>query len=148
MGVIVTRNQCVVGVQRVIKPRAEVDEAGGLEHPQTNLLRIEVRVKNRSLDEVIVVDLAPLNIHKERSLLLNQRPAEIPAILAQLKRRTIRGERVARIQALVVKVQERAAAKLVCARPGKHVDPSRGLIILCREGILVDANFADRTLRR
>src|SRR2546425_3823435 len=102
MGVIVACHQCVVGIQRVIKTRAEVDEAGGLEHPLTDLLGIEVRVKNRSLDEVIIVDLAPLYIQKKRSLLLNQRPAEIPAKLTNLKWRTIRSKRVTRIQALVV----------------------------------------------
>src|SRR6185503_20629784 len=92
-----------------------------------------------------------VDVEKERHLVLDYGSAKVPAVLANLKRRTLARayrEGITRVQTFIGEVEIEAAAKFVSAGTGKNIDTSRRLIVFSREWILVDANFANGFFRR
>ena len=73
------------------------------------------------------------------------------AELALLIRRTLTGanrKRISRVKTLILKICIERAAELVRAGPGQNIYARRGLIVLRRERILINADLADGFLRR
>src|SRR6185437_10148282 len=84
-------------------------------------------------------------------LALLQRAAQAAAILTLLVGRALaRADRegIARVQTLVLKICVETAAQLVCSGASQDVDPARRLIVFRRERILLNADLANRFLRR
>src|SRR6185295_17399271 len=94
---------------------------------------------------------AAVEVKKERHLVLDYGSADVPAVLANLKRSTLARadcEGIARVQTFVCEVEIDAAAEFISPGTRKNIYPSGRLIIFRRKRILVNANLADRFFRR
>ena len=110
---------------------------------------IECGVENDGVDELVLIGLASLEVEEEGRLSLDDRPAQISAVAAQLVWRADQRKRIARIEAFVAKVEEGLAAYLVGAGLGEYLDASVAETFILRgEWISVDADFSNRLLRR
>src|SRR6185295_9505895 len=84
---VVTGNQRVAGIDRVVETRTE--ERVPLRHEESlaEFKRIQVRVEHGSANEFIVVGFDATEGYKERRFSLHQRSVEVRLKLAKLKRR-------------------------------------------------------------
>src|SRR5438067_9292101 len=101
----VARDERVALIQLIINARAESRARIGCQHRQIKWRDVQRRVENSRVDDGIVLNRAPLEIQEERSLLLNNRAADLDAVLTRLKRRAVRRKRIARVHALVVETE-------------------------------------------
>jgi len=105
-------------------------------------------IQNGAVDNCSVVDGVPLDIERERGSLA-QRSAHIAAVLLQQERRLLSGVRIPRIPEVVAEVVEGRPTEPVAAGLGEDLDAAGAeRVVLGREGVGVDPNFADRLFRR
>ena len=55
----ITSDQCVVGVDLVIEPRADLRTAGGSLHYLGERDNIELRIQNDRINRIVVINFAP-----------------------------------------------------------------------------------------
>src|SRR5579862_4034195 len=90
----------------------------------------------------------PLDIERKRRAAA-ERAGQVSAILLQNKRGLLLRVRISRIPEAVAEIVESGTVKLVGPRLGEYFDAAVAeLVVLRRERILIDADFADGLLRR
>jgi hypothetical protein len=100
------------------------------------------------IDDRAVIDLAPLEIQKEGGP-LTERPAHRAAVLFQEEWRLFLRVGIPRVEDVIAEIEESLAVQLIRARFGEDLDAAiTQLAELGRERVLIDAYFADRSLRR
>ena len=145
----VAEHQGIVRAELIIHPRADIGEpARRGEHAGERLVASVWRIERDGIGDRAVVHHVALRIQRERRL-PGQRPAGVALELIQQKRRLRRRVRVARVPEIVGEVPLRRPVVLVGARLGEDLDLAvTQLVVLRRKWVLVDANLADRFLRR
>src|SRR5258706_10555619 len=103
--VFVAGYQGVIRIDLIINSRAEFSAPIWCRNSIAEGNDIQICVKNGPIDHGIVVDVALLEINKERSLLLGDRAAEIATILSRKIRRPRRRKWIARVQRLVIEAK-------------------------------------------
>lgn len=110
--------------------------------------RSEIAIEDDGVDDRITLLVVGGAGEKERGLLADgsvNAAVEINGVIRWLRA----GVGIARVEAVVVAAELEVAVELVAARFGEDLDAAQAeRIILCREGILVDTNFADGRLGR
>src|ERR1043166_42395 len=88
---------------------------------------IVIRVEHLSHDQCFVVDVALVEIDKERRLLFRNRSANISAVLACLNRWPLRPGRnwVSGLQRIVIEVERRLTAETIGARFSENLDTAK-----------------------
>src|SRR5438270_6725546 len=81
MRIGVAGDERVALIQLVINTRAESRARIGRQHRQIKWRDVQRRVENSRVDDGIVLNRAALEIQEERSLLLNNRAADLDAVL-------------------------------------------------------------------
>ena len=111
--------------------------------------RVQVRAEKRPADDRHVVDRPAIRLERERCLPAGHRSAQVGAEHAALVVGRVRREGIARVQRLVVEVERDLATEVLGAGLRQDLDPAvAGPIELGREGAAVQADLADRRLRR
>src|SRR5208337_493984 len=157
---LIANGKSVFLAQLQVEPRRDfdarsraVDSAGRVDHVSTRVRRNEVWARPRSLNwnadgvDAGVGIVAAFNAEEVRSLLVECAADGAVVLDGVVGRR--RSKRVAGIERAVVALQEAPPMQRIGARFGENLDASiTNVVELRREWILVDANLADRRLRR
>src|SRR2546425_9075387 len=102
-------------MERVVESGAEAQKTGWHDYAFANRHGSEAGIKNPSLDQLVVILLASLQIEVEGGLSLVDRTAQISAVLAQLIWRASGSEGGPRVEALIVGIVEEGTPKLLRA---------------------------------
>src|SRR6185436_14202722 len=100
---VVTRDERVIGIDRVIKTWTEERIALGCNKRVTDFQPVEVFVKHSRANQLVVVGFDASEVDEERRLSLDDGSAEIHIVLANLKRCSLAGrnrKRITRVQTL------------------------------------------------
>src|SRR5438046_5106696 len=98
-----------------------------------------------------LLDLHSFPTRRSSDLLCAQRTAEISVVLRRIvaRRRSAALERVFRVERRGVAHHPELSVELVRSRPGQNLyAPVAQFVVLRRERVLIDANLANRSLRR
>src|ERR1035441_1597574 len=116
-------------------------------HPGEALGQQRLWVERHRIDDVSVVGHLALQVQGERRTLVHG-AAQAAAQLLQMKRRLPGGVSVARVPNVVGEIVADRPAELVRARLGEDLDAAQAeLVILRREGILIELDLTDGFLR-
>src|SRR5882724_2966332 len=146
----IANGQSVLGAELIVDSR--VDSETALSRPKHISEGIDDRqclwIERDCVDDRAVVDLIAPHIEKERGAFVNS-AAHTAAIFLQKKRRFLKRVRVARVPKLISEVEVDRALELICSGLRENLDSAKTELVVFRsERILVDANFANRFLRR
>src|SRR5947208_10399034 len=117
--VFVAGDQRVVLVDLIIEPRTEFDAAIRQRNGFGKRNNVEARIENRRIDDCLIVDVALLDVEKERCFLFRDRTAEVAAQLPRHVRGSRQRERIARIQDLIVEIETGLTPKPVSSWTGE-----------------------------
>src|SRR5205807_7682939 len=115
-------HQRVLRIELIVNARAELCAAIGDGNGLAERNDVQILIENRGIDDGFVIDVALLEIEKEGSLLLSNRPAQVAAVIAHHVRRARRRKRIERVQRLIIKAEGRLTAKSIGARFRKYFD--------------------------
>ena len=91
--VTVTRNQSVVGIELVVDAGTETQVPARYDHAEALIHRIEIRIQGSDIHQLIIINLASIEVDKERCFLFDYRPTEIPTKASDLIRGATTGKR-------------------------------------------------------
>src|SRR6185503_4610123 len=85
---VVTKDERVIGVDRVVDSRAEEQVTARHDEALAKLHHVEIIVEHGRADQFVVICLETGEIEKERSLLSHQWTTRVHVVLANLKGRS------------------------------------------------------------
>ena len=132
MLIFVPSNQRIVLVELIIEPRTEFDAAIRQRNRFGKRNNVEARIENRRIDDCLIVDVALLDVKKERCFLFRNRAAEVAAQLPRHVRGSRQRERIARIQHLIVEIETGLTPKTIRSWSGENFDPAKARPIIFR----------------
>ncbi len=105
-------------------------------------------VEDQGIDGSKIIDIAPLDIKEERSLLA-QRAADVSVVLGRIVTRLRTGEGIGGVERRIVSLDEKLAVIFVGAGLGKDFNAAIAqLVVFRREWILIDPDLANGRLGR
>src|SRR5437764_14863490 len=128
--IFVAGDQRVVLIELIIEPRTEFEAAIRQRNGFGKRNDVEARIENRRIDDCLIVDVALLDVKKERCFLFRDRTAEVAAQLPRHVRGSRQREWIARIQNLIVEIEASLTPKTIRSWSAETFDPAKARPII------------------
>ena len=143
--ILVARGQRVGGRKLVVEARREIGAGARIRNCIGKLNRIEIGIERRSVDHGDFIDIAAIEVEKERSFLVDG-SADVAAVenrvIAGLVRLAFKG--ISGVESGVIAVDHELAMQFVRTGFGENFDATVAkFVVFGRKGILIQANFAN-----